>query len=157
MCLNDIFLLRIHTYSTGESIASDLKEVEMSHQLTNSSSVAQLQPVTPSASLGRAAREMARRRQSTGDLTLIFHPCCQLPSGCFQSRAGRFYLFCFSLAQMGYLQWAILTGMRSDSCGYKVETDPRSRAWPLKFHSSLEPNQLSFTPIDPRPLITPPI
>lgn len=45
---------------TGESIVSDLKEVEMSSQLTNSLSVAQRQPANPSASSGRAAREAAR-------------------------------------------------------------------------------------------------
>lgn len=93
----------IHNCSAGESIVSDLKEVEMSHQLTNSLSVAQLQPVNPSASLGGAAR----CRQSEGDLTLIFCPRCQVPSGCFQSRVWKSLPFFFVLVKPS---WAAFSG-----------------------------------------------
>lgn len=130
----------------------------MSHQPTSSSSVARLPPVDLSTFIGRAVRETGRCRQTQSDLTLIFRPAVGFHQAAFSPALEGIEGFCFSQAQLGYRQWAILTRMSSDSRGYKVETDPRpSHGLWMEFHSSLEPNQLSFTPIDPRPLIPSPI
>lgn len=80
ICLNYVLLLWGHNCAVGKSVVCDLKDVEMSHQLTSKSSVTHLQTVDPSTSKGRVERETKRHRQTEGNLTLIFCRSSQIPS-----------------------------------------------------------------------------